>query len=444
MEAHIYDLDEANERATLPGSRQAQQRAAPGAGGDPFAPLKQTLASGGVLSPRMIEARDYAPRLHAVAGGLLLSACAAVTHDAILTIIRSLTPERSTGPLSAASAQLCRRGAAAASSRTIQPMPRVQAICGRLEEIVLAIRPTTMPGCCSLQRPDPPSCRCPSHRHAGGRLRSRQAALLGAGFDTEVAPLRPQDDCEQVLALKSFDYRVLNLLLFAMRGADPGPGVMEFLSASEMLVELSDDLYDYEEDVVANSFNIYRCFVALYGPTYAAPQLAQLIQRHEAIYEAALARIAPDIALRFKARCDEAARSGGGSLSGSWQIPSAIVDENLFRLEALQSQRPPTAPPASGTGRGDSGAVAAAARRAPSARLGAVPRPGQRLGPTVSLAPSQLPLSAPFLRSGTAGPPGSAGGWAGGISPTDAARSPGMPRQPSSLGGSRATTRGAE
>jgi hypothetical protein len=39
----------------------------------------------------------------------------------------------------------------------------------------------------------------------------------------------------------------------------------KFLSISELLVEISDDLFDYEEDVVNNSFNILRMFLYIYG-----------------------------------------------------------------------------------------------------------------------------------------------------------------------------------
>jgi hypothetical protein len=33
----------------------------------------------------------------------------------------------------------------------------------------------------------------------------------------------------------------------------------------QVLVEIADDLYDYEEDVAAATFNVYRMFLHLYG-----------------------------------------------------------------------------------------------------------------------------------------------------------------------------------
>ncbi|KAJ0692905.1 hypothetical protein HanPI659440_Chr15g0591191 [Helianthus annuus] len=47
---------------------------------------------------------------------------------------------------------------------------------------------------------------------------------------------------------------------------------MEFLSASEFLGEISDDLFDYEDDVLHNTFNMLRMFIAIYG-TSSGPTL---------------------------------------------------------------------------------------------------------------------------------------------------------------------------
>lgn len=115
-----------------------------------------------------------------------------------------------------------------------------------------------------------------------------------------------QADAERALTLKSFDYRVLarnpelswiaapqrgrlpgspahaagpgasrwappsplaaqNLLLYALRGAEPDPLALAFLAESEVLVEAADDLLDYEDDVLRNAFNVFRCLVHLHG-----------------------------------------------------------------------------------------------------------------------------------------------------------------------------------
>ncbi|MBA0570211.1 hypothetical protein Golob_003891 [Gossypium lobatum] len=59
-------------------------------------------------------------------------------------------------------------------------------------------------------------------------------------------------DVMRAIHLKSFDYRVLNLLLYQLRGQEVICFVvkvndlhMEFLSVSEFLVEISDDLCGY-------------------------------------------------------------------------------------------------------------------------------------------------------------------------------------------------------
>ncbi|KAF8018478.1 hypothetical protein BT93_H3381 [Corymbia citriodora subsp. variegata] len=80
------------------------------------------------------------------------------------------------------------------------------------------------------------------------------------------------EDVMRAIHLKSFDYRVLNLLVYELRGEKVNELHMEFLSTSEYLVEISDDLFDYEDDVLENSFNILRMFIKIYGAS-AAPTM---------------------------------------------------------------------------------------------------------------------------------------------------------------------------
>jgi len=54
------------------------------------------------------------------------------------------------------------------------------------------------------------------------------------------------EDVMKAIHLKSFDYRVLNLMMYQLTGQQVNELHMEFLSVSEFLVEISDDLYDYE------------------------------------------------------------------------------------------------------------------------------------------------------------------------------------------------------
>lgn len=51
----------------------------------------------------------------------------------------------------------------------------------------------------------------------------------------------PVEDVMRAIHLKSFDFRVLNLLLYQLRGEKINEVHMEFLSISEFLVEVSDD-----------------------------------------------------------------------------------------------------------------------------------------------------------------------------------------------------------
>ncbi|XP_017969746.1 PREDICTED: uncharacterized protein LOC18611535 isoform X3 [Theobroma cacao] len=84
------------------------------------------------------------------------------------------------------------------------------------------------------------------------------------------------EDVMRAIHLKSFDYRVLNLLLYQLRGEEVNDLHMEFLSVSEFLVEISDDLFDYEDDVLENNFNILRMFAKVYGPSTAPAMLVSM------------------------------------------------------------------------------------------------------------------------------------------------------------------------
>ncbi|GKD48160.1 hypothetical protein Tco_1277136 [Tanacetum coccineum] len=84
------------------------------------------------------------------------------------------------------------------------------------------------------------------------------------------------EDVMKAIHLKSFDYRVLNLLLYQLNGRKINETHMEFLSISEFLVEVSDDLFDYEDDVLENNFNILRMFVRMYGASVAPTMLVSL------------------------------------------------------------------------------------------------------------------------------------------------------------------------
>lgn len=181
---------------------------------------------------------------------------------------------------------------------------------------------------------------------------------------------------------KSFDYRVLNLVLLASvrkrrreaRDAERrrlGGGTLEntgcelkreeedanlegvpygdLLAASELLVELSDDLYDYEEDVASGAFNFYRCLVNRHGPERAPEEMAAVIQSAEREYarlEERLSRDDPELARRYRERCAQATEEGlpGRQVRADpsssaervdshpkWEMPPPIADERAWR-----------------------------------------------------------------------------------------------------------------
>ncbi|CAE8593278.1 unnamed protein product [Polarella glacialis] len=167
-------------------------------------------------------------------------------------------------------------------------------------------------------------------------LLERKLCAALADPESEPAPLIDRGDVEAALRLKSFDYRAMNLLLYAMRGEEHNEEHMEFLATSEVLVELGDDLTDYAEDAEKNSFNVYRCFLAIYGPDEGPLELSRYIQALESKYAAALKRLEPSLAERWLQRGEASLRHGAGSErgagGGSWEIPSPI-DERALRRE---------------------------------------------------------------------------------------------------------------
>ncbi|XP_021714196.1 uncharacterized protein LOC110682231 isoform X1 [Chenopodium quinoa] len=187
--------------------------------------------------------------------------------------------------------------------------------------------------------------------------------LCGASEQDEISI----EDALRAIQLKSFDYRVLNLLLYQLQGEEVNDLHMEFLTISEFLVEVSDDLFDYEvslqaksfeniisasrfpvlnmwffvqEDVLENNFNILRMFVRIYGASVAPTMLAKSIAEAEEKYEKLSKALDPKLYASYQKRCEEATREGGkisGYSLGSWTIPPLIVDEELYRSSMQDS-----------------------------------------------------------------------------------------------------------
>ncbi|XP_048427262.1 uncharacterized protein LOC103960051 isoform X4 [Pyrus x bretschneideri] len=148
------------------------------------------------------------------------------------------------------------------------------------------------------------------------------------------------EDVVKAIHLKSFDYRVLNLLLYRLRGEEVDELHMEFLSISEFLVEVADDLFDYEEDVIENSFNILRMFVKMYGAS-APTVLAKYIAEAEDKYNNLLKRLDPQLSLNYQRRCVEATKEGGSASAhplGAWSIPPLILDGEFYRSNMLDQR----------------------------------------------------------------------------------------------------------
>ncbi|KAJ8765789.1 hypothetical protein K2173_014911 [Erythroxylum novogranatense] len=149
------------------------------------------------------------------------------------------------------------------------------------------------------------------------------------------------EDVMKAIHLKSFDYRVLNLLLYKLRGEKVNDLQMEFLSISEFLVEVSDDLFDYEDNVIENNFNTLRMFVRIYGPSAAPSMLAACISDAEKKYDNLLKALDPQLSCNYERRCAEATKEGGkvsGHTLGTWNVPPLILDEESYRSNISSSK----------------------------------------------------------------------------------------------------------
>ncbi|XP_031492564.1 uncharacterized protein LOC116259085 isoform X2 [Nymphaea colorata] len=148
-------------------------------------------------------------------------------------------------------------------------------------------------------------------------------------------------DVMRAIHLKSFDYRILSFLLYKLRGQEVNESHMEFLSVSEFLVEVADDLFDYEDDIVGNNFNILRMLTRVYGAAVAPSILAKCIADAEERYETLLKKLDPDLATNYQKRCEDATKEGGrtfGPSLGTWNIPRVISDEESFRRNILKTK----------------------------------------------------------------------------------------------------------
>lgn len=103
--------------------------------------------------------------------------------------------------------------------------------------------------------------------------------------------------------------------------------LLAFMRVDEQLVDISDDLVDYEDDVCKNSFNVLRVFVHLYG-TEGQERLVEHIGDLEAMHSQLLAQLTPQQQEAYQRRKVEAAVAPGAL---RWQFPEIQYNEDEFR-----------------------------------------------------------------------------------------------------------------
>ena len=147
----------------------------------------------------------------------------------------------------------------------------------------------------------------------------------------------------RAISLKSFDYRVLPLLLYPLTGRSKlantaaQEALTAWLSVYMQLVEIEDDLKDYHKDVRRNSFNLYRMYVRAYGaraPAQIRAFIAQLEVKYLHLRKQAELPL-PLLAQHIK-RNEEQCGAGPvmAPINGSWAVPEPVLDEGKFRALA--------------------------------------------------------------------------------------------------------------
>eukprot|EP00877_Chromochloris_zofingiensis_P013833 jgi/Chrzof1/8703/Cz03g21080.t1 len=131
---------------------------------------------------------------------------------------------------------------------------------------------------------------------------------------------------------KSFDYRVLHLLLYKLLNQPCNHALLDFLKVDEMLVDIGDDLVDYEDDVIRDSFNIYRGYIHLFGED-AQMKLVQRISQLEHQRDDLLRQLPSDMQDSIHNRHKQAATGQG---SDKWIFPKPVYNEVQYRRSIRQ------------------------------------------------------------------------------------------------------------
>ena len=129
-------------------------------------------------------------------------------------------------------------------------------------------------------------------------------------------------------SIKSFDYSVLALLVARLTGRTVSKEMMLFLGSCFQLVEIEDDLKDYEKDHEKGAFNIYAAFVRRYGA--AAPDRLRVWIAEREKYYLEKRTVLTDEQLRFHISRNEAQGGAGPAMapeacSGGWALPTPIL-----------------------------------------------------------------------------------------------------------------------
>ena len=125
-------------------------------------------------------------------------------------------------------------------------------------------------------------------------------------------------------ACKSFDYSVLALLVAGLTGRTVSKEMMLFLGGCFQLVEIEDDLKDYEKDVEKGAFNIYAAFERRYGES-AFTEMTLWIAEREQFYLETRAVLTEE-QLTFHITRNEAQGGAGPAMapvacSAGWRFP---------------------------------------------------------------------------------------------------------------------------
>jgi hypothetical protein len=113
----------------------------------------------------------------------------------------------------------------------------------------------------------------------------------------------------------------------------------DFLSISEFLVEIPDDLYNYEEDVLNNNFNILRMFVKFYRPLKGPTMMAKCIIKADEKYQLLLNQLDLSLASQYP-NVVKMQQEKGGKVSAyslrSWSIPAVISNKECYRSHVIK------------------------------------------------------------------------------------------------------------